>query len=274
MPIGSLIGGMISSAGAREAGSTAAAAGNQAQQQFSPWVSAGQNALSRLNSAASGDSSGATEAVRNSPGMTLSAPYLEVYGNAVNNQNALVGQAGQALGVGSFQTSPGYQFRLTQGQNALANSASARGMTLSGAQAKALTDYNQGAASAEYQNWANNYLNWLRQAGDVANQYGDYARTGISTARGAVGDYYGLNQNLAGMGLTATDRGVGYYMGGQNALASSQARAANSMATGVSDTLAKMNEDAKWGVGTALGFMSGGMSGSPDSKSAVQTRWA
>ena len=47
---------------------------------------------------------------------------------------------------------PGYQFRLKQGQQALENSASARGTLRGGAQLKALVDYQQGAASQEYGN--------------------------------------------------------------------------------------------------------------------------
>lgn len=47
---------------------------------------------------------------------------------------------------------PGYQFRLKQGQDALERSAAARGGLLTGGTGKALSDYNQNAASAEYGN--------------------------------------------------------------------------------------------------------------------------
>ena len=46
---------------------------------------------------------------------------------------------------------PSYQFRLQQGQQALENSNAARGLN-TGATAKGLLDYGQGAASQEYQN--------------------------------------------------------------------------------------------------------------------------
>lgn len=57
------------------------------------------------------------------------------------------------------QNDPGYQFRLQQGQDALQNSAAARGGLLSGGTAKALSDYNQNAASAEYGNVYNRSYN-------------------------------------------------------------------------------------------------------------------
>jgi len=58
----------------------------------------------------------------------------------------------QAPTEANMVADPGYQFRLKQGQQALENSASARGTLRGGAQLKALTDYAQGAASQEYQN--------------------------------------------------------------------------------------------------------------------------
>jgi hypothetical protein len=48
------------------------------------------------------------------------------------------------------QQDPGYQFRLQQGQQALQNAAAAKGMLRTGATMKGLMDYNQAAASQEY----------------------------------------------------------------------------------------------------------------------------
>lgn len=58
----------------------------------------------------------------------------------------------QAPDANAMTLDPGYQFRLKQGQQALENSASARGTLRGGAQLKALVDYQQGAASQEYGN--------------------------------------------------------------------------------------------------------------------------
>ena len=58
-------------------------------------------------------------------------------------------------GTGGFTESPGYQFRLNQGLNAVQKSAAARGLLGSGGTMKALNDYAQGQASSEFENYAN-----------------------------------------------------------------------------------------------------------------------
>lgn len=52
----------------------------------------------------------------------------------------------------SLQATPGYQFRLQQGEQGVNRGAAARGGLLSGATQKALTEFGQGLASTEYQN--------------------------------------------------------------------------------------------------------------------------
>lgn len=53
---------------------------------------------------------------------------------------------------------PGYQFQLQQGQQALQQSAAARGNLLTGGTAEALDNYSQGLAASNYQNVYNNAL--------------------------------------------------------------------------------------------------------------------
>ncbi|HLJ26556.1 MAG TPA: hypothetical protein VKY85_07585 [Candidatus Angelobacter sp.] len=62
------------------------------------------------------------------------------------------------------QNDPGFQFRLNQGEQALNNSAAARGSLLSGGSAKALQQYAQNYASGEYQNVYNRSLTDYQQA--------------------------------------------------------------------------------------------------------------
>jgi hypothetical protein len=62
------------------------------------------------------------------------------------------------------QNDPGFQFRLQQGQQALENSAAARGGLLSGGTAKALERYAQDYSSNEYQNVFNRSLTDYQQA--------------------------------------------------------------------------------------------------------------
>jgi hypothetical protein len=99
----------------------------------------------------------------------------------------------------SFQASPGYQWRVQQGQNNLGNSFAARGGAFSGNALKALTDYNQNQASSEFGNW------WNQQAGlagvgqaatqatgvlgaNAANMQGNYAmQAGDARSSGLLG---------------------------------------------------------------------------------------
>jgi hypothetical protein len=74
-----------------------------------------------------------------------------------------------------FQASPDYQFRLNQGVTALDRSAAARGMVLSGAQNKALTQFGQDTGASEFGNW------WNRIAG-IAGVGQSAANNGAATA--------------------------------------------------------------------------------------------
>ena len=103
------------------------------------------------------------------------------------------------------QNDPGFQFRLQQGQQALENSAAARGGLLSGGTAKALERYAQDYASNEYQNVYNRSLTDYQQAYNIFNQnqanvfnrYADLAGIGQTSA-----------QQLSNAGLT-TGNNVG-----------------------------------------------------------------
>lgn len=88
---------------------------------------------------------------------------------------------------GGFEASPGYQFRLNEGADAMARLASARGMRLSGAAIKDANNYAQGQASSEYGNW------WNREL-DRHN-----ARLSKSNA------LFNRNAAIAGVGQTATN---------------------------------------------------------------------
>jgi len=71
------------------------------------------------------------------------------------------GRASNALtrdfAMSDYTADPGYQFRLDQGNRGIEASAAARGGSLSGATMKALSEFNQGQASQEYQNSVNRF---------------------------------------------------------------------------------------------------------------------
>lgn len=87
---------------------------------------------------------------------------------------------------------PSYQFRLEEGMKGVENSASAGGMTQSGAQQKAIVNYNQNAASQEYSNAYN------RASNEATRQYNmlyNLSNSGQSAAAGQANAAQQLSNN-------------------------------------------------------------------------------
>lgn len=127
------------------------------------------------------------------------APYREVGRAALSDLRDIY-----LTGEKDYTTSPGYDFRLSQGVEARERAASARGRRLSGAQEKALTRFGQDYATADYdQNF--NRLSALAGTGQTATN------TGVSAG-----------QNYAsGMGRATENAGAARasgYVGGANAI--------------------------------------------------------
>lgn len=123
------------------------------------------------------------------------------------------------------QNDPGYQFRLSQGQKLLENSAAARGGLLSGGTGKALQQFGQDYASNEYGNVYNRALNQYNIArqnqGDIFNRYA--ALSGIGQT---------AQQNLGMLGNNAASNIGNTYMMGANAIGNQLNNAAAARASG------------------------------------------
>lgn len=96
-----------------------------------------------------------------------------------------------------LEQTPGYQFNLTQGEQAVQNSASARGLGVSGAAMKGAANYASGLADNTYQNQFNNYqtnqnnaFNKLLAVTGVgqsaAAQTGSFGQTAVQNANSAL----------------------------------------------------------------------------------------
>jgi len=134
-------------------------------------------------------------------------------------QNPLYGSLLRNFSQEDFQTDPGYQFRIGEGQKQIESSAAARGGLLSGAAAKALTKYNQNFASNEYQNVynrfnqnQNNTFNRLASLAGVGQQanaqlqqagqnYANNAGNALQSAGTARASGYAGQANAIGAGL-------------------------------------------------------------------------
>lgn len=182
---------------------------------------------------------------------------LDKYGQAIGQYSAAIPEMTRAYDMEQYkqsplytpmvnnlaelQATPGYQFQLQQGQQALGQTAAARGGLLSGAQQKAAQNYAQQQAATGFQsaweraqqaygNAFSQNLQRQKQMGDVlmgnAGLYGTnvgYYGQGVGQAATGAGLYgqgvdqamgrAGLYQNAAGMAGTAANlygQGLGY----------------------------------------------------------------
>jgi hypothetical protein len=199
----SLLGGAISSSGAKSAADTQAAAANRAadlQKQMFDQQMAGQEPYRQA-------------------GLTSQNRLMELLGLGGNAGAAGYGKYGRDFSMADYQADPGYAFRLGEGQKALERSAAARGGLISGGALKAATRYGQDMGSQEYQNAFNRYqtsrTNQLQPLGNLMAS-GQSAASNQGTAAGN----YGANAGQA-------------YMAAGNAMGAGQLGAANTLAGGL-----------------------------------------
>lgn len=117
--------------------------------------------------------------------------------------------------MSDFNTSPGYQFSLQQGQNALNAANAASGNSVSGAGLAALSNYNVGSANQEYQQAFNNYQNQQN------NQFGRLSTlaAGGAGANAAMGNAANALAGRSGSNMmTSGNAAAGAMMAGTNAI--------------------------------------------------------
>jgi hypothetical protein len=143
-------------------------------------------------------------------------PYLQAGAQATNQLSSALAPGGSLTQqFGQFQAPtaaqaaamPGYQFQLQQGQNALQNSAAARGGLLSTGTAKALDQYSQGFASTDY--------------GNLFNQALQGYQTNFNTFNTQQNEAYQRLAGLSGQGAASAAGLNNVQQQGTNALASS-----------------------------------------------------
>jgi hypothetical protein len=168
------------------------------------------------------------------------APYTAAGTQGVNSLASMLAPGGSLTqGYGSFaaptaaqaEQQPGYQFQLTQGLNALQNSAAARGGLLSTGNAKNIENYAQGLASTNYNNAYNQALQgyqtnastFYNNQNNLYNRLAGLTNTGLS----ATGQLTGLQQSGANA-LTNIYQGTGQEVG-QEMIGAGQAQAAGTV---------------------------------------------
>lgn len=184
---------------------------------YQPYTSAGESALSQYQAMLPG----------------LEAPTAEIY-DISKTMDPIV----QQIREGDFTKSPGYDFRMREGQKALEQAAAAKGQLYSGATGKALTRYGQDYATSEY----DNFLNRKRaQLGDIQTQLG-----GRTTALGAKYDQMGAYTPLIETGYNATGALAGYGANAAAQRAGYKAGEGATYASGIQAKDAQMKAAGDW----------------------------
>lgn len=162
------------------------------------------------------------------------APGREAYGDAINRLQLLLGLEGKGKsGYGSLagpitasnvENEAGYQFGLTQGNQAIERAAAAQGRNLSGATLKALQRYSQDYAGTKYNDAFNreianrnqqlNPLMSVAGVGQVANQ--QIAQAGQNYANNASNNMMQVGNVQAAAGMSNANNWIN---AGNNALA-------------------------------------------------------
>ena len=132
-----------------------------------------------------------------------------------------------SAGPGEFEASPGYQFRLGEGQKAIERGAAARGGALSGAAVKAGMRYGQDFATKDYDNFLRRYYESMapleRMSGqgmEAARGMGQFSMTGANQANEA---RLRATQGMAGAAQYGGESQAGGTMGAANVMAAQRA---------------------------------------------------
>lgn len=162
-------------------------------------------------------------------------PYLSAGTAAEGNLADLTATPGQGLLTPWTQqfsaptaeqaaATPGYQFQLQQGENAVQNSAAARGGLLSGGTLADMNNYAQGTASTNYQNQFNNaqaqyqsgYQTFLNNQQNTYNMLSGQAQVGQNAAN-SMGTLSQMGAQNYGAITTNTGSDIAGLLGQQGA---------------------------------------------------------
>jgi hypothetical protein len=239
--VGSLVGGILGSGAANSAANVQSQAAQKAQQ------------LELQNQqAAQGSQASATAA-----NVAAEQPYQQLGQTAAGGLNTLLSNGFQAPTLAQAEQTPGYQFQLQQGTNAINENAAANGTLMSGNTGKALQQYGQNLGQTAYQQTYQNALNSY-----MANYQSLMGGTGAGLSSTATMGQLGQAgaQNLANVDLTGGAQQAGQInnaaaaraagiMGSANAWSN----AAGGMASGLTSGLGNLDTTGSSSLGEQVG---------------------
>jgi hypothetical protein len=168
-------------------------------------------------------------AARNATGVQLgiyndekanAAPWLQSGQAALGTLNADMPSLTTPFSMQDFQQSPGYQFQLSQGEQAMQRSAAASGILNSVGTEQGLNNYAQGSANTDYQQALQNYMGQNQQ---TYNMLSGMSGQGLSAAS--------LTNTAA---QNAGNNVSSNIIGAANASAAGQVGTANAITGGIS----------------------------------------
>lgn len=134
------------------------------------------------------------------------APYRTLGEKSINPLMGLAGLSGDPAQIqAQLAQMPGYQFALSQGLRGAQQSATARGLGLSGAALKGAEQFATGLADQTYGNQFNRLLGLTQLGQSAAAQTGSFganAANQMSAAYGNIGDANAAFYNSIGTGVT------------------------------------------------------------------------
>jgi hypothetical protein len=225
--ISSIAGGLLSA----NAAGNAASAEEQGAQQAQKTISTNQT---NANAAQQTALSNVTAAEQ--PYQTLGSTSANALGNLIN------GGGFQAPTLAQAEQTPGYQFQLQQGTQALDENAAANGTLMSGNTGKALEQYGQNLAQGAYQQTYNNALQAYQTNANTALQG---ANLGVSSTGQLTQANLGVAGNTANIDLTSGQE----IAQQQNNAAAARAQGILGQAAGYSSAIAGAGQGASMFMG-------------------------
>lgn len=153
----------------------------------------------------------------------------------------------------AYKDTPGYEFRLKQGQEALENSAAAKGGLFSGNTGIALQEYGQDYATSEYDNYLRRLYDQMNGVGTQLQGRQSALDAGYQNTNAylpVMEQGFNAVNNQANIGMNAANARAGYITGEGDAYAAGM--------TTKSNQLMSLGSGILQAAGTAAGAMFGG----------------
>lgn len=149
--------------------------------------------------------------------MANEQPYIAAGKDALSQIQSNMGAWNTPFGMAQFQEDPAYQFDLQQGEKAITNSSAATGGLVSSGELGGLSNYAGQMFSNEYSNAYNRYVNNISSAysklSGVASM-GQAAASGANSAAQNAGNNISANQIGAGNAAGAASIGTANALSG------------------------------------------------------------